>query len=461
MRRMILYGKTLAIFALAALSIYMTSRLWLVDFTNRHFFLYIEARFAPRPPDGHDAFVRPFRMAYGVGDGYFRLIHGGITNDGRIAESYEWTYGHAAIGAVLRSGNFIGVNDASFDEIAEILQSPAMIFEYNFPINGDTFAEAFSGRTGAGFANQDIETFYAIVILPPLESDSRLRAFFIGDTPSGGRIWEFALSPGGRRDSSLDFVQDIRTVNPETQHFTLSKNCPQGRVFAFLPQAPRGFVFHPIQVTNPYENAFGALHLASVRARIESFFPNPATITEFPRHHDGVYTFSNQNTAVRYLVGDILEYTSFRPIGRTAGSGFIQDFSAAIAFIEADAYVANEIFLAEYEVRGREHVFWFNYTIGNFPLTLENPWPTGPDCIDPLPYPIEVVVDHGRVVRYRRITYNFHEDFGRSYWMDLSPYQTLEFFELGFYISAAPSLYLQVSYYSHLNPDWDYFQLEQ
>ena len=376
--------KSVLIFALAALAVFQVSQLWFVNITDRNFFLYIQARFAPGAPDGHDAFVRPFRVIYGAGDGYFNM------RLSRISETDAWDYGEPMISAVLANGHFVSREPIDRDRI---LSAPVFIYEYAFAMDSEIFAQAFGQRSGAVLTVHGIENFGRIAVHPPADESSALYAFFMDDEYS----WEFTLTPNRARSF------DIAPVPRDTLHLVPTNSYAIG----FVPVRPPGFSYNPITVTNPYQREFGAPSLSSVRGRIEPFFNNPATINQRPSA-GGIYTFSNMNTMVRYLVGDVLEYTSFRPIGTTVSSSFMGDFSAALAFVQDDPYVINEIFLADYEPRGREHIFWFGYVIEDFPLVLTEPWATGPSCQDPLPSPIEVVVDHGRVVRYRRLAHNFH-----------------------------------------------------
>jgi len=149
---------------------------------------------------------------------------------------------------------------------------------------------------------------------------------------------------------------------------------------------------------------------------VEAFFDNPAAVIP-GTGVDGIYTFSTQNTMVRYLENSVLEYTSYRTIGRTASENFMADFSAALDFVNNDPNVINEFRLRNYEPRGRTHVFWFDYVIDNRPIVLTEEWYTGARCNEPLLAPIEVIVDRGRVVRCRRIAYTFSA--GGLVWKDL------------------------------------------
>ena len=382
--RIISTAKSIMIFALAALTVFQVSQLWFVNITDRTFFLYIQARFAPRAPDGHEDFVVPFRVIYGAGDGIFNLRHSGVR------DTPAWGYALGTIEDVLAHGDFVGRDEINR---GQILPYQMFMFEYAFEMCPDIFSYAFGQRSGVALTGNGIEGFRRIALLPPRMEGEPLTAFFMDDVYA----WEFSL-PHTRAERTI-----VLPVAQDALHFVPVS----GDLLGFIPVQPPNFVYHPVGVVNPYQSAFGTLTLSSIRNRVEPFFNNPATINQRPGA-GGIYTFSNMNTMVRYHLYDVIEYTSFRTIGTVAQTDLIGDFSAALNFVRSDEHITNEFFLAGYEPRGRANIFWFDYIIDDFPLVLSEPWHTGPACVSPLPSAIEVVVDNGRVVHYRRLVHNFH-----------------------------------------------------
>ena len=392
-------AKSFVIVGLALLSVILTVQLWLVNIPNRSFFPYMQARFTPAPPDGLSNLVHPFRIIYGSGDGYFNITYSNIT------ASPFWEDGESAIMAILQNSNFTGQTQADLASI--INERSVVIFQYAFDMNPAIFSQAFGHRTGSALTETAIQNFRTVVIYPPFLDSDMLSISFLCDNFA----WNFSHTPTGR-DTNIPF-RNIEIPSVYEQH----------RRFAFedvelVQRFHENFTYHPIFPQNPYVNPSGFLHQVFIGRQIEHFFDNPATInTEIP---GGIYTFRNFNTVVRYLPGDVIEYTSFRTIGNSAHTGFVADFSAALTFIESDPNVINEIFLAGYETRGRENVFWFNYVINDFPLLLTGNWYTSDDCRNPLLYPIEIVVDRGRVTRYRKIAYTFVVDLDANVALDMS-----------------------------------------
>lgn len=384
-------AKSLAITGLAALSIFLTVQLWLVHIPNHSFFPYLAARFTSAAPDGASDFVRPFRIISGTGDGYFDITYNGIS------DSQYWDYGKNVITTVLQSGHFIAQMET---DMSRIFTEPVLIFQYAFNMDSTIFAQALGQRTGATLTDAGIANFCAVVVVPPQIPNSPLVAYFVREDYT----WQFALAPTGRRALEIFNGIDIVPLN------SYRRFVATGETLVFAPRFHENFEYHPVLVANPYENHPGSLSLTFIRRQVEHFFDNPATIN----HGIGtgeIYTFNNRTTVVRYLPTNIVEYVSFRTMGRNP-TNIISDFSAALAFVNSDPNVTNEFFLAGYDRHGhgRGNVFWFDYVIGNFPLVFEEGRATGPECNAPLRHAIEVVVERGRVIRYRKIAHIFHID---------------------------------------------------
>jgi hypothetical protein len=135
---------------------------------------------------------------------------------------------------------------------------------------------------------------------------------------------------------------------------------------------------------------------------VETFFFNPAMINH-GLGADDIFTFTGPNIVVRYTPQDILEYARYTVIDRSAAPNLITDFTAAYAFINADLHLMNEWYLDGYEAADGQHTFRFGYIVGGLPLPPSAGWPGLPE----LRHPVEITVDHGTVVRYRKLVYHF------------------------------------------------------
>ena len=390
--------KSLLILAFVALAIFLTGQLWFVNLSNRNFFLYLSARFQPSVAEGYRDFVRPMRSIYGDGTGRFSKSYSGLMND------VPHDYFDMVLTELFDNSTFIGSSPTDY---VRLLSRPILMFQYAFCMPGHIFPLGFNQRTGAFLTNRGIAEFSSVAIWLPHENEG-VRVFFIGDE----RKWEFSL------DSARLEGFPVHPVTTSSLYFVSAAlegyvNLPSD---AFVPRSGDlgRFMYFRVIVANPYDPQEGA-SLNNIRPRVASFFDNPATINARVAG-DGVWTFSNIHTAVRYFHTDVLEYASFRPRHQNVTSSLIGDFSAALAFIRDDDHVINEFFLEGFESRGNGYVFWFNYIIENYPIMMSEGWPvSSPE--DLLPAPIEVVVEQGRVVLYRRLAHNFHADENHSWFM--------------------------------------------
>ena len=383
-------SKSIAIIALTVLAVFLAMQLWLISIPNRSFFPYMEARFATAVPDTAVSLVRPKRIISGAGDGYFNITYSSIGSYAPFA------YGRHAISTILDRGSFVQVNDAQRQLVFEL---PVIILEYALGLDSAIFASAMGHRSAANITAAGVQNFDAVAIFPPMEEGGMLTVFFI--CHGSGYTWQFIANN----------VNHFYVESAADSH----RPFVQGEVpFTFNAALTHQFTYYPLLAINPYENEFGQLHQGFIHSRVAHFFDNPTTMNRGLAGE--IYTFSNLNTVVRYLPYDVLEYTSFRTIGRRETgnfrTNFLRDFSAAIDFIAQDRNVRNETFLAAHETRGRENVFWFGIAVENFPIVIEAPWYAHSHCTEPMHHPIEVIVDQGRVIRYRKIPYVFVPDTG-------------------------------------------------
>jgi hypothetical protein len=370
------------IVCLAVLAVYQVSRLWIAIITSRGFsYESFSELFMPNRelavsgtlPD----MAKPWRIISGAGDERFYVRYSNI-NDSR-----EKAYADYVLEAVIEDGRYVAEEPRAYDAL---LDRPAIVYEYRVSLPADTFTGAY-GLPSGPLTSADVAAFSKIVVHPPVNGGDA-DVYFL----NGGSSARFSLSAVGREDDGINF--EITPAEGYGLHYIRIDN----DYVAIWPYAE----FQQVEVANPYISLYGDRLLSHIRSCVELLFDNPSTVRE-SISADGEMTFSNANTVVRYLPRDVLEYANYRIADRPE-TGFNQDYMAALSFIYADNYVVNEFYLAGYDLVNGQRTFRFDYVINDFPMIMMEGWPDEADS----GHAIEVVVDRGLVVKYKKLAHNFH-----------------------------------------------------
>ena len=363
--------KSILIVLLASLAVYQTGILWFVNITSHNFlanyfpFLHQEAI-----PEGADRLVVPRRIIISAPENGGNLTFAArytITSDIR-------RYGDIVLSHLLQSGTFVSVTEPDAETLHYILSGPGYIYEYAFPMDPEWFTRGFGQRSNILTARgSGMEPFRQVIIRPAaIVNGTNAHIFFISEN---GLVYEFTVP---------DPSDHIMPTVVEGPFYRLEN----GRFYRY--NSP----FYGINLTNPYADAVG-VSLSHIKDQVSMFFSNPTAVR--PIVGNDVWVFMDINTVVRYYVTHVLEYISYRAIDRSAPSSFINDFAVALQFTDRDHLVVNDFYLANFREENGQHIFYFNYIVDETPLPLPS-------------HPIVVTVDHGTVVRYRKLAFNFHTD---------------------------------------------------
>jgi len=375
--------KSIIIWALALLMVYQTGVLWLVSITSRTFlFNYLPFMHQTAIPDGADSLVSPWRIITEHGDGRFSVQYSDL------AASESRRYGDKVLSHLFQSGAYVAAHRLlNMDDFRL-----AYIYEYAFPMEAEWFTHGFGQRNNL-LTSRITAPFRQVVILPPLSGIEDAAVFFIAEN---GYAYEFSVTP--------PTVGGFDTVIPEEA---------TGAYYIWVGQQLNKFIRHGnftfsgVRRINPYEDR-GNLFIRSIQDGISVFFSNPLGINY---HTEGdVWRFNDANIVVRYYDTHVLELINYRSVDRNAPQTFLNDYTAAARFLAADHLINNETYLAGFREEEGKHIFYFNYVINNTPMIMQPNWPRGVN----MPHPIIITVDHGTVVHYRKIAFNFEAKQERS-----------------------------------------------
>ena len=467
-------GKGILIILLALLSIYQTGVLWFGNIANRNF-LQNHFPFLQQPtiPEELGLLITPYRIVTGHGNNNFSIQYNGLWE----AESKR--YGDMVLLNLLQNGIFVSIKPADF---VELLQEPAYIFEYAFPMEAEWFTLGF-GLRDSNLMSRNVGAFRQIIIRPPTFCRVTIHEAGIGIETEIKTEIKTGIRTGAEIETEVEAEMRAGIVTIVESELELTRTEPEDRMHIFgvegnsiesngveseeqsnsqnvsvffisdsgyaieftvpppnsdepdffahcIPTAPTkgnrfvstalsginappslfvgygSFQFNGVRHSLPYAGVYNEFMIASLRNQLRTFFNN-----QIPSHEEpdaDVWVFRDmQHTVVRYHNTHLLEYRNFHAINRSAPVRFVDNFAAAIQFLERDDLIINEFYLASFREDERSesrHVFYFNYVIADMPLVMCGEWPENSGLI----YPIEVTVDHGTVVSFKKLAFNFH-----------------------------------------------------
>ena len=353
--------KSIAILLLAALSVYQIGFLWFVNITNRNFLLnYIPFLRQVDIPEGAEQITVPWRVIVPNVDGSFSVQYNNLMDTGHIQ------YTHEVLARLHQDGRFLTSYPLSLEEFVRL---PAFIYEYTFPLEPEWFVHGFNERSDI-LTNRVRVPFTHIAIMPYEEGSSII---FLCDN---GFAHSFFV------DMAIPATSIVEDLHLPTYIFGDGQFTRDG-------VAPTGVVY-----TNPYADPHGSFSINFIQTRVSNFFGNPIAIRPFVG--EDVWIYMSANTVVRYYANEILEYISYLAIDRSVPTSFLHDFAAATLFIKQDTLVTNEFYLHSFREHEGQHIFYFNFMLDDISLSSVS-----------INHPVIVTVDHGTVVRYRKLARNF------------------------------------------------------
>ncbi|MDR1209871.1 MAG: hypothetical protein LBK41_06110 [Clostridiales bacterium] len=358
--------KGAALAALVVCAVIQTGMLW---FSRTDGSLF-DSIFAPRRESLGDALliaVKPFRLTVGA-DGSFdsRVSDIAYMSGQKAIPSEAFAAYQAALAELFRSGGFVGAEQADW---AAYLSGSSLVAEYAVSMPSDIFTRCLGGS--GGLLSSRFPDFSSVVIVPG----------FVIFVNGGGEAWRFTapVEPPPIADEAPGF----RSVSSALAGMTAFAGN------AFLPDWPEDTLeYNQLALENPY-TLNGDLLYSTIQSGITVFFENPSVVR--PSSVNGIYTFTDESTVVRYNPDGTLEYASFRSSAGGADT-FEEAFSAAVAFIERDPARPRDYYLSSYENTGSGWAFSFDCAAGGFPIYFSERLTVGAF--------MSVTVEGGEVSRY-------------------------------------------------------------
>lgn len=264
----------------------------------------------------------------------------------------------------------------------------AVVYEMEFNFPSDEMKSVFNI---SGDFEKKLDSFDRIEIIPDINLPKKITVRFVDRKNDLMCCFEL---------KNTDLVTDFFYI---TDGLSFENNimyrCPDSENKEFIPCWEGNFFkYNGVKMVNPIESESGIL-LMSLEKNVNIFFENPAL--KRTSVVNKVYTYTDDNTVVKYYTNGILEYSSYA-VSTTTENSFYTALMSAIDFIKSDSAVTNDFYLSSVEERGKRIKFGFNYKINNIDIRLSEDYSEslGMDSF------IEVTVSGNDIIKYSRLIYN-------------------------------------------------------
>ena len=387
--------KVFAIIILTLSAIYLTGQLWFVEIAGRDLG-YVWSSFFPTNRINIDdirtgALSTPRRIITGTEDNIYTIIYN------NLGDSAQKRIADELIFEVLSNGTF----SASFPlDYSELLRGNVYIYEFAVRIPSDAFARSFGLRPGA---IGRVREFDKIVLRQSALERSTL-SVILANTETG-ECFEFIYRNTALSSAFNNSFADLPgSINGITYISSVQSGHTMFNTNVFVPVWEGSYFLYDMAIPeNPYLDN-GLLHLNTIESRVNVFFDRPAS--KWSGLQNNVFTFSQGSTVVKYHPNNVLEFSYYGAATQRTDPSFESDFYIALNFIQRDAEVKSEFYLAAYTSNATQSIFHFNYVVNDFPVKLSAviSSETG------LSHPIEVIVENGVVRRYRKLAVTFNQE---------------------------------------------------
>lgn len=391
----------------ASLAVYQAGLLWFNNLSSHNTFTFATFASMINNSDQTQAsnldenmlsFTKPYRININTGD-YYKLIYDDIEN---LAEVI-------LIDKIIDS-NLKNLNSFSTITLDELFNKEGFLYEYAFAMPSEIF---HSIRGAKNSSLVDAIPLFNIIGLVDFNTSTNSATLVFCDNSEENLCIAYEINLNKEDLSSLINLHDkYKTIHYEqgTNEFRYISSITNSiSVFnknVFLPiWEKNSFAYKPIKEENPYRGTSSASSgplLSSIENQITMFFANPDIIyTSMP---NGIFTFSDEYTVVRYYDNHILEYNNYLVDYKAQSNGFLSDYATAINFIENDTNIVNNYYLSDFKETGKTSKFYFDYTINNMDMTLSNILRMENNGLNHF---IEIIVENGRVKNYKKYAYQF------------------------------------------------------
>lgn len=369
------------------LAVYQTAGLWFEGFSSHNFFYTIFAGNKQASMQGEVRFTLK-NIIVNQGNNKFLAVYNDIYDS-----DYKPVF-DKAVKLGIKKGNYI---ENSVIDWKQVLQNKCFIYQYNFKLNGNDVKKLFN--VNSRYLDK-IEKFDSIIIIPSANVPESLKIIF-ADSDSA-KTCHFEL----KKNDIISEANSYFTYFEQSDNLFYISSIQSGfKLFGkniFIPRwTDDGYSYNTVRKINLLEEDGGGVLLNSLDKIADAFFDNPAA--KWTSTVNGVYTYSDENTVVKYFTNGVLEYSNYKSGDSASEFDFYDDYMTAVDFLINDRNIENEYYLSGYSVDENEAVYRFDYKINNMPIEFTDALIAQTSMASA----IEVTVSGQRVTKYRRYMYKF------------------------------------------------------
>lgn len=378
------------IVALVITAIYQTGELWL-EGTNGHNFFYALTNYFTSDKQGADGDVLlATRYAVGEGEGTFSVYY-----PDEVGNSAMLDMANRALGEILSQKET--APQKSTADWKEILANRCIVMQYDFMIASEEYLANYKELK----TNQKLEQFDYITIVPARRSGEESLAYFVNSETN-----ECVLFRGEGGGASTTLYEALTTEDSDMLYVSTGQRTSASVLWRnmFLPQWARlPYQYAALERDFVFEKD-GEPSRATLENTVKNFFRN-FSVDWSERNEDGIYTFSDSETVVKYYPEEkILEYYSYENYAGDTRTGLLEGYQICCNFLKNDNSLQTDIYLADIErTINNEVIYYFDYAVDNLPVNLSQ---SLRDRIGSS-HAIEVTLRNQAVKEYRRYAVNF------------------------------------------------------
>lgn len=382
--------KNCVIIMLVIAAVYQTGMLWLEESAGRNIFYYVFEKFTDISSgyDGDVIAIEPSDVIVGFGDKKYSKSYKDENN-----EIQKLT--NTLIKKSFKEAEFTKKSDINWKKI---LDSKVVVYEFPFIVASGEYVKGFQIRGTSSISN--LTGFNNIAIVPSKTQGDKVNINFINT--ESNECYNYVMEVDDVSRKLYDSIDSVKSqdsnglfyISTKQSEFNIFKNN------VFIPQLPQNqYVYNILTYTNPYENN-DEVNQALLEVSIEPLFSNYAS--KQSNFTDGVYTFSNKDTVVKYYENGVLEYYNYNTENQSQQT-LATAYTVSQNFLKKNIGLSTDLVLKNVDLKSQGLVFYFDYAINDIGISMSENMKeeTGMD------YAAEVVVSDNTVKRFRRLAYNF------------------------------------------------------